>query len=212
VKNITITTKSAILAVVGLFSLCVAAVISYAQGDSESLPQTYPVRHSQEKEIVFRHLTIDDGLSDSSVYHILQDRLGFIWATTVNAINKYDGMSFTTYMPQASVDSQNTPQFYQAMLEDRDAILWISTFGGLSRFDPTTEQFTNYRHDPDNPDSIASNNLNYLMVRMVRLPCGLARTISGKICTLRGVIGNRVLTLSKCTKEWIHSSRIECAI
>ncbi len=171
--------------------------------------QTYPVLQSQPKEPIFHHLTIDDGLSDNSVYHVLQDRLGFIWATTVQGINKYDGMSFTTFMPQAP-GSKNTPQFFQNMLEDRDGILWfcnygaglvrhapelntwtfyqhdeknpnslahnttwyvfqdrdgilwVSTFGGLSRFDPATERFTNYRHDPNNPNSLGYDILSQI--------------------------------------------------
>ena len=119
-----------------------------------------PVLQSQQKEPVFQHLTIDDGLSDNSVNHVLQDRLGFIWATTVQGINKYDGMTFTTFLPQVQGSSQSTPQCYQTMLEDRDGILWVSTFGGLSRFDPATEQFTNYRNDPNNPNSLGYDILS----------------------------------------------------
>jgi ligand-binding sensor domain-containing protein len=112
-----------------------------------------PVRQSPSKQAVFQHLTIDDGLSHNSVFHVLQDRQGFIWMTTVEGINRYDGMTMTTFMPQAE-GSKSTPQFYYTMLEGRDGILWVSTFDGLSRFDPASEQFTNYTHDPDDPNNL----------------------------------------------------------
>ncbi len=33
--------------------------------------------------------------------------------------------------------------------------MWIgSAGGGLTRFDPSTERFSNFRHDPDDPDSL----------------------------------------------------------
>jgi PAS domain S-box-containing protein len=38
-------------------------------------------------------------------------------------------------------------------------MIWAAshTGGGLSRFDPTTEQWRRYQHDPDDPDSLSSN-------------------------------------------------------
>jgi streptogramin lyase len=48
------------------------------------------------------------------------------------------------------------------VFQDRDGILWVSTYGGLSRLDPATLQFTNYRHDPDNPDSLGFDILSQI--------------------------------------------------
>ena len=151
-----------VLAVIGLVSLCAATARAFAQGGSESQLQTDPALPSQPREPVFHHLTIDDGLSDNSVHHVLQDRLGFIWATTVQGINKYDGMSFTTFTPQAP-GSKNTPQFFQNMLEDRDGILWFSNYGaGLVRHDPVLDTWTFYQHDEKNPNSLAHNATWYV--------------------------------------------------
>ncbi len=48
----------------------------------------------------------------------------------------------------------------RAIFEDRAGILWLATFAGLSRFDPRTEQFTVYRHDPRNVRSLSHNSVN----------------------------------------------------
>lgn len=127
--------------------------------DGSVAHQADPGLQGHQKEIVFHHLTIDDGLSDNSVYDVLQDRQGFIWATTVQGINKYDGMAFTTFMPQASGNSKNTPQFYQTMLEDRDGILWFCNYGaGLLRHDPVLNTWKFYQHDEKNSNSLAHNS------------------------------------------------------
>jgi signal transduction histidine kinase/CheY-like chemotaxis protein/streptogramin lyase len=108
---------------------------------------------------LFHHLTIDDGLTHNTVFHVLQDRRGFIWATTIEGINKYDGMTMTNFTPQAP-GSQSTPQFYQTLLEDRDGILWFCNYGaGLVRHDPVLNTWKYYQHDDDNPNSLANDTL-----------------------------------------------------
>lgn len=49
----------------------------------------------QTEDIVFDKLTIRDGLSQSTVTSILQDRNGFMWFATYGGVNKFDGYSFT---------------------------------------------------------------------------------------------------------------------
>ena len=47
----------------------------------------------------------------------------------------------------------------QAIYEDQAGRLWIGTRDGLNRFDPTTETFTRYVHDPDDPGSLSDNEV-----------------------------------------------------
>lgn len=50
-----------------------------------------------DREIQFEHLSIGEGLSQSSVYCILQDSRGFMWLAAFDGLNKYDGCRFTVY-------------------------------------------------------------------------------------------------------------------
>jgi signal transduction histidine kinase/CheY-like chemotaxis protein/streptogramin lyase len=161
VVNTFLKTKIA-AAVMGLLWMGAAMAREHVQRSGEPSLQTAAIVQGQQKPPVFHHLTIDDGLSDNSVYHVLQDRLGFIWATTVQGINKFDGMSFTTFMPQAPGDNR-TPQFFQNMLEDRDGILWFCNYGaGLVRHDPVLNTWKFYQHDEKNPRSLAHNTTWYV--------------------------------------------------
>src|SRR4029453_495733 len=45
----------------------------------------------------FAHLTTNDGLSQDRVFAIMQDRLGFMWLSTGEGLNRYDGHSFVVY-------------------------------------------------------------------------------------------------------------------
>ena len=48
-------------------------------------------------DLKFAHLTTNDGLSQDRVFAIMQDRLGFMWLSTGEGLNRYDGHSFVVY-------------------------------------------------------------------------------------------------------------------
>ena len=55
-------------------------------------------------------------------------------------------------------------------MEDDQGYLWIATYtGGVNKFDPTTERFTRYRHDPSNPNSLSGDSVEEHRPRQSRL-------------------------------------------
>lgn len=46
---------------------------------------------------IMRHLTVENGLTGESVSRIVTDRLGQVWITTSNGINRYNGKVLVTY-------------------------------------------------------------------------------------------------------------------
>ena len=60
---------------------------------------------------------------------------------------------------------------------DRSGQMWVGVEGGISRFDPATDAFVNYRLIPDNPASLA--NTVWIFYQIVRGRCGQAR---GAVC------------------------------
>jgi signal transduction histidine kinase/streptogramin lyase/DNA-binding response OmpR family regulator len=109
----------------------------------------------------FGHLTTDDGLPEGRVWGITQDNRGFMWFTTLGGLTRYDGYEFKVY--QQEPDNPNSPggTAFWTVHEDRQGMIWAGSArgGGLSRFDPTTEQWTRFQHDPDDPHSLSSNNV-----------------------------------------------------
>ena len=88
----------------------------------------------------FTHLSVDDGLSQSSVQQILQDRKGLLWFGTQEGLNRYDGFRFTVHR------ARNQEGFLRdhditAMAEDADGDLWVGTSRGLYRYDLDTGRF-----------------------------------------------------------------------
>ncbi|MBF0378795.1 MAG: response regulator [Desulfamplus sp.] len=106
----------------------------------------------------FDHLTIEDGLSQNTINAIIQDQNGFMWFATQDGLNKYDGYSFTYFKNNPEDANSLSDNFIYDIAIDKSGIMWIGTRGqGLSRFDPKTEKFINYRYDANNSKGISDN-------------------------------------------------------
>jgi ligand-binding sensor domain-containing protein len=93
--------------------------------------------------ISFSRYSIEQGLSQSNPFCIIQDKRGFIWVGTQDGLNKFDGYTFTIYRPTPK--NALSDAHIQALYEDKQGILWIGTRnGGINSFDYTTEKFTAY--------------------------------------------------------------------
>ncbi|MBI5471688.1 MAG: hypothetical protein HY961_05035 [Ignavibacteriae bacterium] len=113
-----------------------------------------------QPELAFRHLTIDNGLSQNSVNCIHQDRLGFMWFGTQDGLNRYDGYEFKQYHHEPGNPNSLGNNYVWTIHEDRDGIFWIGSFGGgLTRFDPATETFMVFKHEKGNPRSLSNNHV-----------------------------------------------------
>ena len=90
----------------------------------------------------FDHISIEQGLSQSSVRVIFQDSRGFMWFGTEDGLNRYDGYNFKTFKPDPDVPASLSDRYITAILEDHEGYIWIGTrLGGLNRYDPRTERY-----------------------------------------------------------------------
>ncbi|MFT3823245.1 MAG: two-component regulator propeller domain-containing protein [Chitinophagaceae bacterium] len=96
---------------------------------------------AQEINLRFKHLGIANGLSQSSVYCLLQDQKGFIWIGTTDGLSRYDGYSFRHFKFAQNNTYSIRSNEIQALHEDAQGNLLVGTSVGLDLFDPTTERF-----------------------------------------------------------------------
>ncbi|MFQ5675345.1 MAG: two-component regulator propeller domain-containing protein [bacterium] len=78
----------------------------------------------------FRHLSIDDGLSQSTVLCALQDRRGFMWFGTQDGLNRYDGAGFKIYKHRPDDPNSLSENWVWSLFED--------SLGYISMMKPAT--------------------------------------------------------------------------
>ncbi|WP_430815491.1 two-component regulator propeller domain-containing protein [Carboxylicivirga sp. RSCT41] len=105
---------------------------------------------AQDSPMRFQSITINDGLSLSSVYCIKKDSKGFMWFGTEDGLNRYDGYHFTIYRTDVKNPNSICYKWIEHIEEDADGQLWFGSRNGLSHFNPASEVFTNFRTNQDN--------------------------------------------------------------
>lgn len=110
---------------------------------SSLLLVTAVIANARQADASFRRITINDGLSLSSVYCIYQDRVGYMWFATEDGLNKYDGRNFTVYNHIPGDTNTMTNKWIEHIAEDSDGNLWLGSRHGLSRLDPATGRVVN---------------------------------------------------------------------
>jgi ligand-binding sensor domain-containing protein len=101
----------------------------------------------QVNDFHFKQLSTADGLSNSSVIAIEQDKHGNMWFGTRNGLNKYNGDKFTIYRNDPNNSGSLTNSDILSILEDSNGDLWIGTYHGLNKYDPVKNTFTQYLYE-----------------------------------------------------------------
>ena len=76
--------------------------------------------------------TSADGLGSSFVDYLMRDSRGFMWFCTRDGLSRFDGSRFVTYQ----IGDKSSPPGIERIYEARNGTYWISTTGGLYRFNP----------------------------------------------------------------------------
>jgi len=97
------------------------------------------------------------GLRNSMVQSLRSDSRGNLWVSTFNGFTRIrlEGEK-ATCKNYSSRDGLANNTVYGCLVDSSTGMLWLSTNGGLSRFDPVTEKFVNY----DMNDGLQSNEFN----------------------------------------------------
>lgn len=113
------------------------------------------------QQLYFNHLTVNNGLSQGVNKCIYRDSRGFIWISSYDGLNRFDGLSCINF--RSSVNEKNGLKgtLFLNILEDTNSDLWIGSNAGLNYYNRKLDQFQNFRI-PDQNNSERFNNPFYI--------------------------------------------------
>ena len=91
---------------------------------------------------------------------ITEDRAGDLWIGTANGLYRLNRTTQTETHYRSTAEPALSSNYVTAIYEVRDGRLLVGTYGGgVSIWDPATERFSYYGHDPANPNSLSHNSV-----------------------------------------------------
>ena len=116
---------------------------------------------SQNSDLIFEQIFLDQGLSQSIVKCILQDEKGFMYFGTEDGLNRYDGYKFTIIRNDPENLNSISYNDINTIYQDNHGNIWIGTFNaGLNKYDPINKIVTRFVNEPNDINSISHNNIN----------------------------------------------------
>jgi ligand-binding sensor domain-containing protein len=112
----------------------------------------------------FRHITVEEGLTQNYVNCFAQDKKGFIWIGTNDGLNKYDGKKITNFKANIEDSTSITHGSIRCLYIDNNDILWAGTGGGgMFNIDLRTLKVTNYFPDSTKSNTISNGYVNAII-------------------------------------------------
>lgn len=111
----------------------------------------------------FERISTENGLSNNAVTAIQKDKNGFMWFSTENGLNRFDGNHFRVFLHNPEDKSSICSNLIWNMIYTSKGKIILATQNGLSVFDPVTEKAFNYFHVENDSTSLPHNAILSLL-------------------------------------------------
>lgn len=122
------------------------------------------------EDITFSHISINDGLSQSTVFSITQDNADNMWFATYDGVNRYDGYEFTIYRHSDKDSTSIAGDIARCVMTDSKGRVFVGTDKGVSYYERATDSFVNF---------LIKDRKNVLVTDIVELSDGKYMVNSG---------------------------------
>jgi len=98
----------------------------------------FTINISAQQSVKFSSYSIEDGLSQSHITGILQDKYGYIWLSTQDGLNRFNGYKFQVYKNQLNDPTSLPNNYIHTLNQDKSGQIWIGTNRGIGCINPLT--------------------------------------------------------------------------
>ncbi len=115
---------------------------------------SHPVR-GQDVKPFFQHLTVENGLSQTTNEYVYKDNHGFVWISSLNGLNRYDGKSIKTYLSDSNDPTALYSQSIQSpFFELANGDIAFTTYDAINVYIRAEDRFKHFKiNDPKSEDT-----------------------------------------------------------
>lgn len=95
-------------------------------------------------KVLFRNISLPEGLSQSTVLSIAQDTIGYMWFATMDGLNRYDGSHFFVYKNDGDDSTSIISNYSKEVFVDSNGKVWIGTNQGICSYNYKNDNFKNH--------------------------------------------------------------------
>ncbi len=100
---------------------------------------------AQSQQLYFNHLTVNNGLSQGVNNCVYRDSRGYIWISSFDGLNRFDGMGCTVFRFSFADTNGLRGTLFLNILEDKESNLWIGSNESLNFYNRKLNRFFSYR-------------------------------------------------------------------
>ncbi|MFL3014435.1 MAG: two-component regulator propeller domain-containing protein, partial [Candidatus Neomarinimicrobiota bacterium] len=97
---------------------------------------------SGQSDFSFKNISVSDGLAESTVKVIFEDKNGLMYIGTENGLDVYDGYEFNNYHMNSFDNNSILGNKVSCISEDSKNNIWVGTELGVSIFDIESRTFS----------------------------------------------------------------------
>lgn len=95
-------------------------------------------------QLRFQNIESEQGLSNSTIISIVQDKYDMLWFASYDGLNRYDGYSFQVYRHRKNDSHSILSDMLKVLYIDKNEELWIGSQEGLSHYCFESNDFENF--------------------------------------------------------------------
>jgi ligand-binding sensor domain-containing protein/signal transduction histidine kinase/AraC-like DNA-binding protein len=107
----------------------------------------------------FDHVTLEEGLSQSTVFSITQDAEGFLWFGTRDGLNRFDSRHMEVFRNDPDVKTSLSNNTVYSLYTDKRGRLWVGTQHGLDLYNPKIGTFSHFVPNVNNEKTISGRTI-----------------------------------------------------
>ena len=112
-----------------------------------------------------RQFSNKNGLSNSAILSLYQDRQGMMWIGSCDGLNVFDGTNIRMYAPMDSSKTSLSGNLINRIMEGEEQVLWIQTNYGLDRLDTKRQTSRNFPEFRDKSYMAQSSNNDLFIIK-----------------------------------------------